>query len=524
LKTETVQRDDHQVQLIAEVDQETLERYKRSAARKISSSTRIAGFRPGKAPYDIVRRQYGDQAIYEEAVTLMLDEIYPAAVAEAKITPAGPGKLEEVLQADPPKFSFIVPLAAEIDLGDYRAVRADYNPPVVDDEKLDEVLRRLQRRSAVTKPVERPAQEGDLVYLKVSGRLLEPNEGADPVLVPETARQMIAGDARDYTDAEGNEWPFPGFSAALLGFSANEEKVLPYTFPMDGSDDDLSGKLAEFTVKAETVHELELHPLDDEFAQSLGAYETMEKLRENIQADLQREESTRYNRDYVESVILQILEKATVKYAPTELETEIEHTVSAFEDRLGRDHMDLETYLKTREMTREEFIEKEAREVAEAGLRRRLILDEFAARENIQISDEEVQMIYNMSQNQARQDPSLKSLAKGKTTKKDVGESLARRTINEIFNQRMINRLREIATGKADEAAEAAAEISDPAAEVPAEMQAEVSEPVVEVPNEVPADVSADIIVEQPVETAAESSEDAPASEENTGETSQAAE
>ena len=72
MKTETVQRDDHQVQLIAEVEQEMLERYKRSAARKISSSTRIAGFRPGKAPYDIVRRHYGDQAIHEEAITLSL--------------------------------------------------------------------------------------------------------------------------------------------------------------------------------------------------------------------------------------------------------------------------------------------------------------------------------------------------------------------------------------------------------------------------------------------------------------------
>jgi trigger factor len=509
LKTETVQRDDHQVQLIAEVDQEMLERYKRSAARKISSSARIAGFRPGKAPYDVVRRQYGDQAIYEEAVTLMLDEVYPAAVADAKINPAGPGKLEEILQADPPKFSFIIPLAAEIDLGDYRSVRAEYNPPVITGEKVDEVLRRLQRRSAITTPVERPAQEGDLVYLKVTGRLLDPSEGADPVLIPETARQMIAGDPRDYTDPEGNEWPFPGFSVGLLGINGNEEKVMPYTFPVDGSDDDLSGKEAEFTVKTETIHELELHPLDDEFAQSLGAYETIDKLRENIQTDLQREESTRYNRDYVEGVILQIVENATVKFAPTELDEEIEHTISHFEERLARDQMDLETYLKTREMTREEFIEKEARQVAETALKRKLILDDFAARENIQISDEEVQMIYNMSQNQARQDPSLKSLAKGKTSKKDVGESLARRTINEIFNQRMVNRLREIATGNADKAAEIPADVSESGVEVIAEANAEVS---------------ADVIVEQPVETPAETSAEAPPSQDNAGDTPQAVE
>ena len=96
--------------------------------------------------------------------------------------------------------------------------------------------------------------------------------------------------------------------------------------------------------------------------------------------------------------------------------------------------------------------------------------------------------------------------------KVDVGELLARRTINEIFNQRMVNRLREIATGKADEAAEAA------------EAAAEISEPAVEVPAEGAGRSSVDTIVEQPAETAAETSADAPASEENTGETSQAAE
>jgi trigger factor len=481
LKTETVQRDDHQVQLIAEVDQEMLERFKLSAARKISSSAKIAGFRPGKAPYDVVRRLYGDQVIQEEAITLMLDEVYPAAIAEAKINPSGPGKLDEILQVEPPKFSFVIPLAAEVDLGDYRAIRAEYNLPVVDEEKVNEVLRRLQRRSAISKPVDRAAAEGDLVYLSLSGRLTDPDEGSDPVLIPETKRQMIAGDARDYTDQDGNEWPFHGFATELMGITANEEKTVPYTYPDDGSNDDLSGKHADFTIKAESVHELELHPLDDEFAQTLGAYETIENLRENILTDQKNETTNRYNRDYIEGVITQLVENATVKYAPPALDEEIEHTISSFEDRLARDRMDLETYLKTREMTREELIEKEVRQVAEQSLKRNLVLEEFAKRESIQISTEEAQMIYNMAQNQARQDPSLKSLAKGKTSKKDVGESLARRTLNEIFNQRLTSRLRDIATGKAD------------APEVTIE---EPTADVVEVPAEEPKEQSVEVTAE----------------------------
>jgi trigger factor len=225
----------------------------------------------------------------------------------------------------------------------------------------------------------------------------------------------------------------------------------------------------------ERVHELELHPLDDEFAQSLGSYDTYEKLRQSIQQDLQTEQSNTYNRDYIENLIEKIVTDSTVKYPPTALNDEIEHVITHFEERLKRDQLDLETYLKTRSLTREEFIEQETKPVAEKNLKRNLVLEEFSVREKIQISNEEAQMILNMAQNQALQDPSMKSLAKGGVTKKQVAENLARQTINEIFNQRMMNRLRDIATGKADAPVEApAAEIEAEASiEVPTEVQSE---------------------------------------------------
>ncbi len=485
MKIETFDRDDHQKLITAETDMETLEQFKHQAARKISAEAKIAGFRPGKAPYEVVRRMYGDDAIRQEAINLMLDHIYPEVVREAGIDPYGPGQLQDLSQAEPPKFTFLIPLMPEVELGEYKTIRSAYTPPVVSDEQVDNVIRRLQRRTAISTPVEKPAAEGAMLDVTVEGHLKEEVEGEDNVLVPETKRQMIAGDSRDFTDDQGHEWPFPGFSEKLIGLSAGDERDFDYVFPDDGSADDLSGKEAVFSVKVERVYDLELHPLDDEFAQSLGAFESYEKLRQNIQQDLQSDGLNSYNSEYIDQVVDQMVEGAQVKYPPSALDHEIEHVIEHFEERLQRDRLDLETYLKTRDLTREQFVEQEARQAAEKSLKRSLVLEKFSMLENIQITQEESQMILQMAQSRAQSDPQMKALAKGGMTKKQVAESLARSTLNEIFNQRMLNRLRDIATGKADLPSE-----TDFIADASAD-----SEPVVAEVAEVPA---------EPVETAAE--------------------
>ena len=112
MKIETFDRDDHQKKIIAEFDTDTLERFKHQAARKIASETKFPGFRPGKAPYDMVRRMYGDKAIQDEAVSLMLDEVYPEIIERSRDRILRTRQLDEIISEDPPKFSFIVPFSA----------------------------------------------------------------------------------------------------------------------------------------------------------------------------------------------------------------------------------------------------------------------------------------------------------------------------------------------------------------------------------------------------------------------------
>ena len=127
MKLETQPRDDHQVTLIVELEPERMEGAKRRAARQLSERKSIPGFRPGKAPYDVIVRTFGENAIVEDAVDLLLDEIYPEALKESKVEPAAPGSLEKVEDLESkPKFTFTVPLAPSVTLGDYRSIRLPY--------------------------------------------------------------------------------------------------------------------------------------------------------------------------------------------------------------------------------------------------------------------------------------------------------------------------------------------------------------------------------------------------------------
>lgn len=504
MKIETQARDDNQTRLIAEIDAETFDRFMHQAARKISRDVKIPGFRPGKAPYDVVRRMYGDQALQQEAVELMLDEVYPAALQEANITPSGAGKLDEIVSMDPPTFAFIVPLPPVVDLPeDYLEIRKEYAPEPITDEQVEQALKRLQRGYATAEPVERHAQAGDLVSFKMSATRVNPEEGEMLTLIDEGSYQMVAGE----NDEENENWPYKDFTQELVGLSAEETKTWTYTFSEDTVYEDLRGKEAEFKVEVQNVKELHLPELNEEFAQSMGDFENLEALRAAIRTQLEQQYQQQYDQNYYDELIEEIVSKSTIKYPPHLLEEEIEDFLHGVQHSLERDRLDLDTYLKMRQMDRETFIDQEVKPAASRRLERSLVLGEFARREGIEVKDEEIRSIYYAAMQQMQQQSKeiRKLQTRNKQNANDLANSIAASTVNNIFNQRLMDRLKAIATGKADEEPEAESE------EVTAEAAAETPENL-----ETPAN-EAELPAES-VEAASTEQSDSDQSEEETGE------
>ncbi len=457
MKIEQQLRDDHQVTLTVEVEPERFEKAKRRAARKLSRKAKIPGFRPGKAPYDVIRSFLGEGAIVEEAVEILIDEIYPEALEEAEIEPAAAGSLDEIASLEPPTFVFTVPLRPQVDLGDYEAIRVDYTFEAPNEEKVDEAIDELRRMFARTEEVNRPIEDGDYVLAAVT---LFPagEEDAEPLESRESFAFVVRAEAAE------DEWPYAGFSAELIGLKAGESKTLTYTFPEETEDEQLRGQETRIEVEIKTVRALELPSLDDEFAQQAGA-QNLEALREAVRESLVRQAQEEYDDEFYAQVLDAIKEQAVIKYPPQMVEDEVEAVLRDLESRLEAQGLNLDLYLRSQDKTREAFIEEEVRPTAIKRLERSLIMDEIARRAKIELDDDELEAEFQALLNELQFSGQIDfSKLRTKRQQKEFAEIATYQAANRLITRRVLEHLKQVVTGAAEQAAdEAEAEDQSPA-------------------------------------------------------------
>jgi trigger factor len=393
LKILTEPQTDHQVKLIVEIDPEKVEEAKRRTARQVAKRTRIPGFRPGKAPFNVVQRLIGDQALLEESVEMLVKDLYPQVLVEAKVNPYGPGQLDAIPSWNPLVLEFIVPLEAEVVLGDYRSLRFPYEFAEIKDEEVERALTHLRERQAVDETVDRPAQEGDRVSVHLHGKRVRP-QASDPgeaavsdALIAERSMTYII---RPEGDPSAVNWPFPGFDRHLIGMAAGEEKIIPYAFPDDSEFTSLAGVSAEFWVKVDEVKSHTLPQLDDEFAKTNGEYSTLDELITAIRNDLAEHAREQYHSEYDSQIIEALISGATIKYPSVMLKDEMDEVMRNLENQLKSRNLDLPTYMKTEGLD-EAGLREEVRPVAEQRLKRTLVLSQVARLENIAVDKDEVQ-------------------------------------------------------------------------------------------------------------------------------------
>jgi len=445
LNIELEQLADHQVKLVVEFEQEVMEQYKRRAARKIAEKSKIPGFRPGKAPYDVIVRTYGEEAIKEQAVELLVDDKYGEVLDQAGVKPGATGSLQEIVSVEPPKFIFVVPKEPEVVLGDYRAIRKPYELEPVTEEDLEKVLLNVRNSYATTESVDRPAQQGDMVYIQLTGKLDKVKEGEKEAFIDNVSYEMIVGGS----ETDPDTWPFEGFSQNLAGMSKNEEKVVEHKYAKDNPDESLKGKKAKFTIKVEEVKALKVPALDEDFARMLGNFESVDALREQVREQAEHQRKHEYDDAYFDELIEKLVSESEIKYPPQVLEEETRDLEKNFEENLGRQKMDLDTYLKMRELTREEFIDQEVKPAAVKRLSRSLVLSEIASAEKIQVDQKELQNIVSLQMDSLLRSPGFEKV-KGQQAMQQLATAVTMDSANRLYNQKTLDRLQAIATGTAE--------------------------------------------------------------------------
>lgn len=474
--------ENHEAKLVVEIDAEKMEQYKKRAARKISERGKIAGFRPGKAPYHMVVQNYGEQAIVEQAIDFLVDAEYSNILQEADVNPGAAGSLESIDSLEPPKLTFRVPLAPEVDLGDYLSIRMPYEWSAPSEEDVNKAIEDLRQMYATTENVEREVQEGDYVLVDLKSETTEMNR--------EGFAAFVRKEERD------TEWPYNGFAKELVGLKPGDTKTVKHTFPEDWDVEELKGKEVEMEVTVKTVRAVTLPELDDDFAKTAGAGETLDELKEAVKKDVEARSQADYDDKYFVDLIEKIKEGATLKYHQHALDHEGEHVLSDLSNRLSQQGMDLDTYFKVRNTTREQFIEEEVKPVAKKRFERSLILDEIVNKEKLEVSNESLDAEFNNTLNSlVMQGLDMSKIQGGKKGQQEFAQAVAMESANRVLTRNALEILKSIAVGEykspeereAEKAAQAEAEAAAPAEveEVVTE-EAPVEEKVEEVEAAIP--------------------------------------
>lgn len=460
LNIEKTFTEDHQVNLKVTIEDARLEEAKHRAARKLAQRNRIPGFRPGKAPYHVILRTVGDAAVLQEAMDIILDEDYSKIIEEAEIKPYSSGTLNNISSTEPLTLEFTIPLEAEVKLGEYKGLRFPYELAPTTDEDVTRYLEDLRERMSSLEPVDRPAETGDVVFLKLNAERKEAEEGKSLVLIADRATQITIKEE----DADNSsEWPFPGFSRRLVGATPGVEDSFEYTYTEDSVMENLRGVAAIFRYKVEDVKIRQLPELNDEFAKTMGEFESIEALRDEVRKGLESQAKSEYERGYQDKIIDAILETSELKYAPPMIERELDLFIHQLEHRLEDQGLDMPTYLKARQLD-EAGLRDELREPAEARLRRSLILFEIARTENVKVSENDIQQEAMQTINTINQTYSPKE------ARKMINETFVQNMISNITSDMLVTktleRIIQIGRGEAEEvAAPEASEPDSPAAE-----------------------------------------------------------
>lgn len=338
----------------------------------------VPGFRKGHASRQIIEKMYGAGVFFEDAANFAINDSYPDAAKESgeKIVSRPTVDIVQIEEGKDFIYTAEVALQPPVALGQYKGVEIQkVDLKEVTEDEIDAELKRQQNANAkITDVTDRPVQNGDMVKLDFEGTI-------DGV-----AFEGGKGENYDLTIGSGSF--IPGFEEQLVGMNEGEEKDVTVTFPEDYHAKDLAGKEAVFHCRINSIREKKLPELNDEFADEVSEFDTLEEYKADIKKNLEvkREEEAKTRRE--DEAVDAAIKNATIEIPEPMLRTQEEELADRMAQNLRYQGMDLQTYLKYTNMSEEQFITS-MKPQAERTIRTRLTLEAVVKAENIEVSDEE---------------------------------------------------------------------------------------------------------------------------------------
>ncbi len=376
VKVETLEK--NMAKLVIEVPAEELEKALQAAYNKNKSKISIPGFRKGKVPRQMVEKMYGPGFFYEDAANMLIPVEYEKAADECglELVSRPVIDIEQIEKGKPFIFTAEVAVKPEVTLGEYKGLEVAKTDVEVSDEEVAAELEKEREKNARTISVEdRAVENGDMIMLDFEGFV--------------NGVAFDGGKGENYPLTIGSNAFIPGFEEQLVGAKIGEDVEVNVTFPEEYQAPELAGCAAVFKCKVNEIKVKELPELDDDFAQDVSKFDTLDEYKEDVKAKLAANKADAAKRAKEDAVIEKIIENAQMDIPEAMIDTQARQLVDEFAQRIQAQGLSFEQYLQFTGMTLDTALEQ-MKPNAVKRIQSRLVLEAVVKAENIEVSEEDV--------------------------------------------------------------------------------------------------------------------------------------
>ena len=377
LKVENLEK--NMAKLTLEATAEELEGALQKAYLKQKGNISVPGFRKGKVPRQMIEKMYGPEIFYEDAANILIPDVYGKETEECDLEIVSQPSID-VVQLEKGKpfiFTAEVALKPEVTLGEYKGIEVEAVSTEVTDEEISAELDKERENNARTITVDdRAVQDGDMTTIDFEGFV----DG-----VP-----FDGGKGTDYPLVIGSHSFIDTFEEQLIGKNIGEEVEVNVTFPEEYQAKELAGQPALFKVTVKEIKVKELPEADDDFAQDVSEFDTLDEYKADIKAKLQEKKEKDAKTAKEDAVIDKIVENATMEIPDAMIETQTRQMVEDFARRIQMQGLSMEQYMQFTGTTPDQMLEQ-MKPQALKRIQTRLVLEAITEAEKIEATEEELQ-------------------------------------------------------------------------------------------------------------------------------------
>ena len=398
--------------LTIEVSADDLEKALQAAYLKEKNKISVPGFRKGKVPRAMIEKMYGPEIFYDDAANRLIPDAYAEAADESKLEIASQPKIDVVQLEKGKPFIFTAEVAVkpEVTLGEYNGLEVEKTDTAVTDEEVDAQVEKERDSNARTITVEdRPVQKGDQTIIDFEGFV-------DGVA-------FEGGKGEDYPLTIGSDAFIPGFEDQLIGAEKGAEVEVKVQFPAEYHAEDLAGKPAVFKVTVKEIKAKELPALDDDFAQDVSEFNTLEEYKADVRKKLEEKKEAAAKEAKEEAAIAKAVENAQMDIPEAMIDTQTRQMMDEFASRLQQQGLALQQYYQFTGMDNDKLAEQ-MKPNALKRIQTRLVLEAVVKAEDIKATEEEykaeVEKMAKMYQMETEKLEQLIGEAEAETMKEDI--------------------------------------------------------------------------------------------------------